>query len=281
MRLAVKYADQEFTDDLRISFFYNAKGDLLERSIEGMYRALLYQLLTECPDLERVVKRGAWNLSAWPVELLEVHFRDCVLGLGSEKLTCHIDALDECKEGDIRDMVEFFEDLGARAVSANIRLHICFAGRHYPHISISKAVHMVIDSLQGHQDDIETYVQDNLKVFEPALRDELAEEIRTRAQDVFLWVVLVVRLLNRESDRGNNHSLRVHLGAMPDSLYQLFEDAIYERGEDDNQLTVPILLWVLYANPGPLTPTQLYHAVLYTSDDTMDAAVLENAPSRD
>jgi energy-coupling factor transporter ATP-binding protein EcfA2 len=278
MRLAVKHADQEFPSDLRIAFFFNAKGTLLERSVEGMYRALLYQLLTQYPKLERVVRQGASNHSIWTVELLEEYFRDCVLQLGSLELTCHIDALDECEEHDVRGLIEFFEDLGGMALSAGVQLHVCLASRHYPYISMSKAVYMVIDSLQGHQDDIETYVHGNLKVLEPALRGEIAKEIRTRARDVFLWVVLVVRLLNRESDLGNNHSLRAHLGAVPDSLYQLFEDAVLKRGADDNHYLLPTLLWILFAKQ-PLTPAELYHAVLYTNGNPIDAAILEDAPS--
>jgi len=57
MRLAVKHADQKFPHDLRMSFFFNAKGTLLERSVEGMFRSLLHQLLDQCPGLDRTIKQ--------------------------------------------------------------------------------------------------------------------------------------------------------------------------------------------------------------------------------
>ena len=40
--------------DLIISYFFNARGDSLEMSVEGMYRSLLYQLLEKVPKLQSV-----------------------------------------------------------------------------------------------------------------------------------------------------------------------------------------------------------------------------------
>lgn len=274
MKLAVRHADETFQDDLRISFFFNAKGHLLEWSVEGMYRSLLHQLFVQCPELEKAFRERTWTQTTWPVELLEEHFRDCILRLGARKLTCHVDALDECEESDVRGLIEFFEDLGNMAVSAHMCLHVCFASRHYPRISISKCVHVVLDGLQGHQEDIETYVSNNLKVLESNTRHDFAREIRSRARDVFLWVVLVVRLLNKESDRGNDHSLRAQLDAIPDGLHDLFEDAILQRESDDQQHLMPTLLWMMFATR-PLTPSELYHGVLYANGGTSDAAVFD------
>lgn len=266
MKAAVRYADEQLNNDLKISFFFNAKGSLLEQSTEGMYRSLLCQLLAQCEQVSKVFNEEAWRQQTWSIELLQEYFKEAILQLGAHILTCHIDALDECDESDMRDMVDFFEDLGSRAVSSGIRLYICFASRHYPLISISKCVHLVLDGLQGHQEDIEAFVQNKLRVPESALRDELAKAIRARARDVFLWVVLVVQLLNRESDRGNGHRLQAHLDAIPGGVHGLFENSILARGTEDNQYLLRTLTWVLYARR-PLTPKELYNAVLYANND--------------
>lgn len=233
MKCAVKHVEHAFSDDLEIDFFFNAKGAPLERSIEGMYRSLLYQLPTERPQLRRFFKSRVWTQQPWPLELLKETLRDVVLCLHSERLTCHIDALDECDESDVRDMVSSFEELGATAVASNVHFRVCFASRHYPRISISKCVTVVLDELESHQQDIESYVRNALKVSSPEIRDELAHEVRRRARDVFLWVVLVVSLLNKESDRGNDHKLRMCLGQIPDGVGGLIEDAILARGKDE------------------------------------------------
>ena len=278
MKLAVKHADEHFPDGKKISFFFNAKSAPLEKSMEGMYRSLLHQLLTQCAWLEEGLDERAFKQPVWPLELLEECFRDCVLRLGSEKLICHIDALDECEEADVRNMIAFFEDLGSMAVSSSVSMHVFFASRHYPHISIAKCVHMVLDKLKGHQEDIRTYVLNNLKALEYDVRNEFAREIRRRACDVFLWVVVVVGLLKRESDRGRTHNLRAQLDAIPDGLHHLFEDAILQRGSRDNQHLLTILSWILFARY-PLTPLQLYHGVLYANSNTTGTAVFEDKPS--
>lgn len=278
MKLAVKHAAEHFPNGKKISFFFNAKGTPLEKSMEGMCRSLLHQLLTQCAWLEEGLDERAFKQPVWPLELLEECFRDCVLRLGSEKLICHIDSLDECEESDVRNMIAFFEDLGEMAVSAGVSMHVCFPSRHYPHISIAKCVHTVLDKLKGHQEDITMYVVNNLKALEPNIRNELATEIRRRARDVFLWVVVVVGLLKRESDRGQTHNLRAQLDAIPDGLHHLFEDAILRRGSHDNQHLLNVLLWILFARR-PLTPLQLYHGVLYANRNTNSTSFAEDEPS--
>lgn len=268
MKLAVEEANLRFPSDLQISFFFNARGTALEKSLEGMYRSLLHQLLTQCAWLGEGLDERAFNQPTWPLKLLEECFRDCVLRLGSEKLTCHIDALDECKEADVRDMIAFFEDLGSTAVSSGVSIHVFFASRHYPHISISKCVHMVLDGCAEHYEDIRIYVQASLRISQTALRDEFVKVIMARASGVFLWVVIVVRLLNQQSDRGYNYSeLRATLFAIPDGLHQLFEDAILESGRA-NKYLLPILLWILFARH-PLTLKELCCAVFFTADDRL------------
>ncbi|KAK2061875.1 hypothetical protein LY76DRAFT_671376 [Colletotrichum caudatum] len=42
-------------------------------------------------------------------------FRNAILSLGQRSLTCFVDALDECSEGQVEDMVRYFEDLGKNA----------------------------------------------------------------------------------------------------------------------------------------------------------------------
>jgi hypothetical protein len=40
---------------ITISFFFNARGELLERSVVGMYRSLLLELLEGFPDLQKIL----------------------------------------------------------------------------------------------------------------------------------------------------------------------------------------------------------------------------------
>src|SRR6266566_7295123 len=70
----------------------------------------------------------------WTCELLKQLFELAVSQLRNscDSLLCFVDALDECEESHIRDMVPFFESLGKDC--PNFR--VCLSGRHYPHITM-------------------------------------------------------------------------------------------------------------------------------------------------
>lgn len=133
-------------DQLVLSFFFNARGSDLEKSTLGLYRSLLFGLLSSDPSLLEAlddcsrgqylgILSGEWEQRHEP--LLQQLFENAIdlLAARNKRLYCYVDALDECPENQIRDMVRYFEDLMAEEKSHNIR--VCFSSRHYPRISIN------------------------------------------------------------------------------------------------------------------------------------------------
>jgi hypothetical protein len=126
----------KLTKAITISFFFNARGDLLEKSVSGMYRSLLLQLLEDFPDLQKIlddpdlIPRN--QVTCPPLNILKDLFRSAILSLGERAVTCFVDALDECDEQQVRDMVEFFEEVAEQCVEDNVRFQVCFSSRHYP-----------------------------------------------------------------------------------------------------------------------------------------------------
>jgi hypothetical protein len=96
-----------------------------------------------------------------------------------------------------------------------------------------------------------------------ALKEELVTDIRQRASGVFLWVILVVGILNKTGDRGNIHSLRNRLREIPTNLRELFDDIIKRDQSDVNFL--PMMQWMLYSIQ-QLTATELYFAVMISTN---------------
>jgi hypothetical protein len=185
---------------------------------------------------------------------------------GQNHLTCFIDALDECPEDDVRAMLKSLGSLSDAALDDGIDLHVCFSSRHYPHITFERCQHLILDGQEGHEQDISTYVQNEL-VGKGKLIENMKLEIQRRAQGVFLWAELVVQILNKDSDRGNVSRLQTRLDEIPDGLDDLFRD-ILQRGVQENSYLVQILQWILYAQR-PLTPQEMYLAVHSgTSDST-------------
>ena len=263
MKFLVQSAAKQLPDDHVISFFFNARGEVLERSLEGLYRGLLHQLFTAVPRLQEVLNRKEVASSAhqaWPLNSLKSIFSEAVTKLGQDRVTCFIDALDECPESEIRDMIEFFEELSESTAEEDIGFRVCFSSRHYPQITMMKCQPMVLDGQDGHEDDIARYVKSKLKVRKGKTAEEVRTAVQTKAKGIFMWVVLVVRILNEESDRGsNNAKLRQCLDRIPAELHDLFQD-ILQRGIQDNKHLVPILQWISFAQ-SPLTREELYFAV--------------------
>ena len=157
-------------------------------------------------------------------------------------------------------MIDFFEELGESAAEKTIELRVCFSSRYYPQVTMNKCQDMLLDRQAGHEEDITKYVKSKLKTRKGNTGEELRQAVQAKAQGVFMWVVLVVRILNEESDRGsNNASLRKCLDQIPGELHELFED-ILQRGVRDDENLIPTLQWVSFAQR-PLACEELYFAV--------------------
>jgi ankyrin repeat protein len=252
-----------------VSFFFNARGASIERSLEGMYRALLYQVLHKLPQLRYLLsKRRAYSAQnhVWSINWLQQMFQDVIESLGSERLTCYVDALDECTEDDIQEMVSFFEDLCEHSAEKGIQLYVCFASRHYPYISIDRSVSLVLEDQDGHKEDISKYVQKKLKISNDLLKEEISAQLEDRASGIFLWIVLVVKILNDECKRGNVQLIRTRLKDIPTGLTDLIQD-ILQRDKPTKYL-VPLLQFILYSRR-PLAREELFLALQSLSVETI------------
>lgn len=276
IKYALDHANATHTGERNISFFFNARGERLEKCTEGMYRSLLSQVARSVPSLAQSVHTETakgYATTGWPLELLRSLFREAALSLASNaRLNCYIDALDEGEDEDqAREMVRFFEELAETAVSDNIGLSIYFASRHYPNITIRHSETLILDDCGGHQADIASYVRSKLSCRPLSLKAELTAGVIERSSGIFLWAVLVVRILNAESDRGNPRRLKESLQATPKGLDELFSDIIGKGGADE--LLLPTLLWVSFARR-PLSPLELYLAVDHSANADYSGSVI-------
>ncbi|THX52303.1 purine and uridine phosphorylase [Aureobasidium pullulans] len=263
MKFAYSEAQARSNNSAVVSYFFNARGERLEKSTCGMYRSLLFQLLSKVPRLQVVLDgSNLGNDAISNTEILQSLFRLAIEKLDNRPLICFVDALDECEDSEdqVREMVNFFEDLGEQTVEKRIRFLVCFSSRHYPHITINKSVELILEAQQGHTEDITKYIQSNLKAGKSERVDKLKTEVQEKSQGVFLWVVLVVPMLQKAWDRGKVKSLRECLQSIPDDLNKLFKDILCRDTEDMQELVL-CLKWLLYAGR-PLKPEELYFGIL-------------------
>jgi hypothetical protein len=138
MKTLVDYIAENMPDSILITFFFNARGQALEHSVQGLYRSMLYQLLDSVPRLFEDLRRTRTfaDVQTWTAEALCGALHDAVLCLQHERVLFLVDALDEGDEKEVRHMVEFFVNLAKTAHLRSIPVQVCFASRHYPNITV-------------------------------------------------------------------------------------------------------------------------------------------------
>lgn len=192
MKFALAHARKTMKDRIIISFFFNARGEDIEKSTIGTYRSLLLQLLERLPALQSVFDSLGLSTSSastdhrWSTESLKMLLEHAIQSLGESQVVCFIDALDECEETQIRDMISFFERVGELAASSGIRFQVCFSSRHYPHITIRKGLDLVLEGQEGHTQDITNYLETELKIGKSNVAQQIRGKIQERASGVFM-----------------------------------------------------------------------------------------------
>jgi hypothetical protein len=261
MRCILEDAIDSMPGHCMISFFFNARGQPLESSVEGMYRSLLLQLLQKIPSLRNVVTLPQLPVESqtWEPAVLRDIFRKAVLGLKGERLICLIDALDEGDQAGVRSMVKYLEDLTEAAQSRNISFEVCYASRHYPTITAKSCESIIVERITEHAEDIHFYVSNELRVTHGALRDELRLELVRKSQAVFLWVVIVVGRLNEAFDDGAGRAdLLEVVRTLPTDIRELLHDIVSKSAT--NQRLTSAVVWMLFAQY-TLNIREFYYAI--------------------
>lgn len=227
------------------SFFFWNSGTREQRSQSGFLRAILYEVLSQHPELLPNVLPWQWakrysrlasekpilsdqTRDDWPMSRLKEAFAKlCEQKTFEMKICIFLDGLDEY-EGDHESIAELFGEI--TTTSPDIK--ICVSSRPllvFGEIFSSRPSLRLQDlSLQ----DIKFYVNENLRKHrrfrqllekEPIKAPQLVKDIVGRADGVFLWVRLVVDSL-REG-LGNHdeiEDLQERLDELPGDLEQLY-----------------------------------------------------------
>lgn len=253
-----------------LSFFFLARGTDDEKSTTGLYRSLLHQLFQKIPEakdsLEWMTADGAKTVqrNKWQDASLKRTLEQAVQKLGSRSLTIFVDALDECNQNQVANMVSFFEELCDITNTRQLSLRVCFSSRHYPTVTIQRGIEVTLEDEAGHRDDIQQYIKSKLRMGKSNQAGSLRQEILTKASGIFLWVVLVLDILNQECSKSIK-KMRDRLKEIPQRLHDLFQ-MILTRDSDNRDQLKACLKWILFASR-PLKPPELYFATQFKCDE--------------
>ncbi|PYH77441.1 hypothetical protein BO82DRAFT_406191 [Aspergillus uvarum CBS 121591] len=235
-------------DSIISSFFFHAQGVNLERSTVA-------EILNQDGSI------------TWTTRDLKNLLSSVIQSLTNRHVFLFIDALDECDQDEMSDMIAFLQHLGYSSNTCGVNLRICLASRHYPQLSIERGIKMILEHQQDHQGDLRKYVEVKLKGGKLKMIQEIKEEICARAAGVFLWVTLVVRSLNDAFATGKVHAVRQRLDEIPDGLDELFADMLTRDTHDIKDLILCLQL-ILFAHRR-LSRDELYFAVMFANFDVV------------
>ncbi|KAK4138478.1 hypothetical protein BT67DRAFT_368450, partial [Trichocladium antarcticum] len=216
MKHALQHCEEVFVDHLIVAYFFNARGEILEKTPLGMLRSIRQ----------------------------------------SKPLLLLVDALDECDDRGVRDVVGFLESLSRDAVQAGVTLRICLSSRHYPNVSMRKTLELTVEASEEHRRDIATYIAQKLEGHD----DDIKAKVREKAGGIFMWVVIVVSLLNKAYDDGRLEAMREALEEVPSDLEEVFNRLLSQ--DDPNKAETVRMLQRVLLSRRPLKPKELFFAVL-------------------
>ena len=228
-------------------FFWNPGKEKLQKSVEGLLRTLLRDLLIEMPGIADTLSQWRWqsyelgaaHLPSWTsMELLSA-FEAALKGSRELANVClFIDGLDEF-EGDDKARGEIINLLTQASEYPHIK--VCISSRPWRIFEDAFDTRPSLKLEDLNLDDIKQYVDKELvnnrafqrfQQLDPSGCQELAYEVVTKARGVFLWVFLVVReLLIGLQNEDRITDLRRRLHKMPPDLKDYFAHMMHTLEE--------------------------------------------------
>jgi hypothetical protein len=242
-------------------FLWGASSSELEKSYIGLLRALLHQILLECPGLIQQVLPERWQAASRSTAYPKPWTRDDLLAAFAHLLDAvHIstsfcflvDGLHEF-DGDLHDLID-----AIRLLNRSPAIKICVSSRPWnifqQAYGTNDDLHIALHSLTKR--DIDQYVRARLRPSVPATLDErelrrLGNALCEKAEGVFLWVTLAVRDLRRGiGEHDSAEMLQIRLNEYPSELHEFLKlnfdriDPVYKK------LTGRMLLIMLVVDRG-------------------------------
>jgi ankyrin repeat protein len=272
-------SDRKSRGIFTVSFFFHARGSNLQKTPEGLFRAVLHQLLehfpkslsavvenfrSKCRSMGKAGEKWSWH----PKELESFIVRSLPTLLEISSIRIFVDALDECGGETARELVESFQRLYAASSLARHPLSICFSCRHYPIIAPERCLEVCIES--NNYDDISRHVSERLQEVarEPMQFADIQYQIESGSNGVFLWAVLVTRLIISEYRDGKTpRQLEEALLKVPQTLDDLFDDILAKLPEKDRSRSLKLFQWICLSQR-PLNVSELRSAMNIDADPT-------------
>jgi hypothetical protein len=248
---------------VRASYFFWNAGNKLQKSMPGLLRTWLAELLEQTPELiAQVVQRRKWQVARlagnhaieWTVHELKECLRDYILyATMSRKIFLLVDGLDEIEGTDEvrQDLINLLRNL---AVHKNVKICVSSRPLNIFRDSFRDSPQLKLEDLT--YNDIRSYVHSqfygnkrfqDLMQYDSRAAETLVTSLVGKASGVFLWVRLVVnQLLQGLRDGDGIRTLMKKVEDMPTDLDDYFMCMIESIAPQDRQEASQLLQLALY-----------------------------------
>ncbi|GIZ48053.1 hypothetical protein CKM354_001112800 [Cercospora kikuchii] len=235
------------------SFYFWYLGSGLQKSLDGLLRTLLHELLVTAPDLAKhafpdqysqprymtkAFKCDSQTLSA----ALERLSRISATSLEMKRLCFFIDGLDEF-DGDHLALVRMLDKMARQLeikICVSSRPWNVFIGAYEGRVPLLRMEELTKDDIHQYvYDRVLSAIQSRSEAFglprgsSGYARDDLlafVREVTVKAEGVFLWVVLVVQdMISGINEGDTTPMLRRRVQSYPPDLEEFFKILIYDR----------------------------------------------------
>jgi hypothetical protein len=247
-RILRKWAEQKKL--VRVSAMFVLHGTPLQRSLEGFYRTIFFELVCQCPELSDILfpshfTRGSLDdsyRSSFRLETLQEAWQrlTSIDHHDSLKICVSIDGMDEL-EGSSTDRFKFARMLNEWAESGDIKI-ICSGRPNAEFNIVFDQPHRRIDLQDLTRADIREILTtrfEEIRHFSDLTRDnieELVDDISNQSEGVILWAVLVGKNLEDDIIHGKPLSvMKRTILTLPSGIEDLFNDMWRGLRQDAHQ----------------------------------------------
>lgn len=235
---------------VRVTTMFLLHGTPLQRSLEGFYRTLFFELLCQCPDLTetffpnqftRELPEDSYG-SSFRLETLQEAWKRLVSFKHHEnlRLCVSIDGMDEL-EGSSGDRLNFARILNEWAQSGDIKI-IC-SGRPSAEFNIVfDQPHEIIDLQDLTRPDIRKILTERfegVRQFSDLTEDNiqsLINDISRQSEGVILWAVLVGKNLEDDIIHGKSFgAMKCTIQMLPSGIEELYNGMWQDLRQDAHQ----------------------------------------------
>jgi hypothetical protein len=207
----------------KFSFYFWRPGTELQKSICGLLRSLLYQLVKAKPAIfDLVMSANSALYNGWTITSLLAALRCSLAAFHEDRVFLMVDGLDEYRDQQDVGLLELMLDCQHMS-----HVKTCLTSRPETAILAKLKDHPSLRLQDLNAQDIEAFVRGKLTPLCKSVTEKLMRDVIGRADGVFLWAALVTKSMESGALAGDDsQTLQVRLESTPVVLDALFEQLL-------------------------------------------------------